>query len=92
MKARLVKENVFGALGSAYDAFGSKNTKQPDNIKKTDRPYSDEQITEVGIQYQEFLDYIHSLNYDDLKEYAEKSGHFKVLDLLEYIEKKQMFL
>lgn len=62
------------------------------NKSEYQKPYNNGQIAEVGIQYQEFLDYIHSLNYDDLIEYAEKSGHFKTLDVLEYLKKKTKFI
>lgn len=54
--------------------------------------YSNEKITGVGNQYQEFLDYVHSLNYEDLIEYAEKKGHFKTLNVLDYLRKKSKYI
>lgn len=91
----------YGSKRSHYDKDGfvktpweksGKENPDFDHWNTTKEGYSDDQIAEVGIQYQEFLDYIHKLNYDDLIEYAEKSGHFKTLSILDYLKKKSKFI
>ena len=54
--------------------------------------YSDEEVSEIGKNYEQFRKYIKNLDYDDLMEYAELSQEFKTLDILTYLKEKSKFL
>jgi len=62
------------------------------NISDVSESYSDEKVKQIGIEYENFRRYIKNLDYDDLMEYAELSGEFKTLDILDYLKKKSKFL
>jgi len=54
--------------------------------------YNEEEIHNIGLKYKEFQQYITSLNYDDLIEYAEKLGEFKTLNILDYLKLKSKYI
>jgi hypothetical protein len=54
--------------------------------------YSDEKVSQIGKDYRAFQKLLTTINYNDFMEYAEMTGEFKTLDILDYLKKKSRFI
>lgn len=54
--------------------------------------YSDTKVKEIGKSYTQFRKLLRSINYDDFMEYAENSGDFKTLDILNFLKKRSKYI
>lgn len=60
--------------------------------EELDESYSDAKVREIGKAYTNFRKLLKNVNYDDFMEYAEISGDFKTLNILDFLKKKTKYI